>query len=206
MQKQIQFKYCIQIALLSFSNHPFSPISGERQLPTHFVYSLLWYLYHICSCASILFFNVCTVLIAVFPDSVFLSPILWLSPLKNRLHWLFVHVRPIYLFLSKHYRSHYLTFYSYAMIRSNMTKGQNRWKWNPVWFLQLCLYSSAFLQMVVNMSPVSAQPYASTQELFTLHSGETVDSSLTSLKSENLYLIVETDGKCENGDLSFTLK
>ena len=56
------------------------------------------------------------------------------------------------------------------------------------------------------MSPVSAQPYASTQELFTLHSGETVDSSLTSLKSENLYLIVETDGKCENGDLSFTLK
>ncbi|MBR6173682.1 MAG: hypothetical protein IKQ49_11035 [Eubacterium sp.] len=44
------------------------------------------------------------------------------------------------------------------------------------------------------------------KELFTLHSGETVDSSLTSLKSENLYLIVETDGKCENGDLSFTLK
>lgn len=43
------------------------------------------------------------------------------------------------------------------------------------------------------------------KELFTLHSGETVASSLISLKSETLYVIVETDGKCENGDLSFSL-
>ena len=44
------------------------------------------------------------------------------------------------------------------------------------------------------------------KELFTLHSGESADASLTPLKSGTLYVIIETNGKCENGDLSFSLK
>ena len=44
------------------------------------------------------------------------------------------------------------------------------------------------------------------KELFTLHSGESADAFLTPLKSGTLYVIIETDGECENGDLSFSLK
>ena len=43
------------------------------------------------------------------------------------------------------------------------------------------------------------------KELFYLSSGETVESSLSPLKDGTLYVIIETDGKCENGDLSFSL-
>lgn len=44
------------------------------------------------------------------------------------------------------------------------------------------------------------------KELFTLNSGEAKEFTLTPLKSGTLYVIIETNGKCENGDLSFSLK
>jgi len=44
------------------------------------------------------------------------------------------------------------------------------------------------------------------KELFTLSSNETIGSSIDSLKEGTVYVIVETDGKCENGDLQFSLE
>ena len=44
------------------------------------------------------------------------------------------------------------------------------------------------------------------KELFTLKSNETIESSIDSLKEGTIYVIVETDGKCQEGDLSFSLE
>ena len=43
------------------------------------------------------------------------------------------------------------------------------------------------------------------KELFSVSSGENIDSSFEALEKGTLYIIVETDGKAEGGDFSFTL-
>ena len=43
------------------------------------------------------------------------------------------------------------------------------------------------------------------KELFSVSAGENVDSSFEALEKGTLYIIVETDGKAEGGDFSFTL-
>ena len=44
------------------------------------------------------------------------------------------------------------------------------------------------------------------RELFTLKSNETLTSSINSLKEGTVYVIIETDGKCQDGDISFSLE
>ena len=44
------------------------------------------------------------------------------------------------------------------------------------------------------------------KELFSLNGKESVSSSLEDLKEGKVYIIIETDGRCENGSLSFKLK
>ena len=44
------------------------------------------------------------------------------------------------------------------------------------------------------------------KELFTVGADEKVDSSLETLEKGTLYIIIETDGKCEGGDFSFSLE
>ena len=43
------------------------------------------------------------------------------------------------------------------------------------------------------------------QELFTLKEGETVSEKAGKIQKGKVYIIVETDGKCEGGKLSFNL-
>ncbi len=43
-------------------------------------------------------------------------------------------------------------------------------------------------------------------EWFTLKGGDSVSASLTDLSEGKGYIIIETDGKCENGKLSFEVK
>ena len=42
-------------------------------------------------------------------------------------------------------------------------------------------------------------------ELFSVHAGEEVDSSVNALRKGTVYVIVETDGACENGSFDFTV-
>ena len=44
------------------------------------------------------------------------------------------------------------------------------------------------------------------KELFTVGADEKVDSSLEALEKGTLYIIIETDGKAEGGDFSFSLE
>lgn len=44
------------------------------------------------------------------------------------------------------------------------------------------------------------------KELFSLKSGEQVESGLDTLEKGTLYVIIETDGKCEGGDFDFSLE
>lgn len=44
------------------------------------------------------------------------------------------------------------------------------------------------------------------KELFTIKAGETVDSKIENLNSGKLYIIFETDGKCEEGKFEFELE
>ncbi len=44
------------------------------------------------------------------------------------------------------------------------------------------------------------------KELFTLQAGRTADASVRSLKEGTLYIIVEAENKCEDGDLTFALE
>ena len=44
------------------------------------------------------------------------------------------------------------------------------------------------------------------KELFSLNSGDTAEASLSPLKAGTLYVIIETEGSCENSDLRFSLK
>ena len=43
------------------------------------------------------------------------------------------------------------------------------------------------------------------KELFSVSAGNDVESSVGPIEKGELYIIVETDGKCEGGDLSFSL-
>ena len=43
------------------------------------------------------------------------------------------------------------------------------------------------------------------EKLFTLNAGDELTSSVNDLSSDTVYIIVETEGKCENGDLEFTV-
>ncbi|MCR5104867.1 MAG: hypothetical protein K6B68_10505 [Eubacterium sp.] len=43
------------------------------------------------------------------------------------------------------------------------------------------------------------------KELFSISDGEDVDSSLETLEKGTLYIIIETDGKAEGGDFSFSI-
>ena len=43
------------------------------------------------------------------------------------------------------------------------------------------------------------------KELFSISDGENVDSSLEALEKGTLYIIIETDGKAEGGDFSFSI-
>lgn len=42
--------------------------------------------------------------------------------------------------------------------------------------------------------------------LFSMKDGEVVSSSLEDLKEGKVYIIIETDGRCKNGSLSFKVK
>ena len=44
------------------------------------------------------------------------------------------------------------------------------------------------------------------KELFSLKNGESVEASLDKLKEGIVYIIVETDGQCENGSLEFNIE
>ena len=44
------------------------------------------------------------------------------------------------------------------------------------------------------------------KELFKLSDGEEINSSLKDLKEGTVYVIFETDGKCENGEFEFELE
>ncbi|MBQ9545043.1 MAG: hypothetical protein IJV00_07945 [Clostridia bacterium] len=43
------------------------------------------------------------------------------------------------------------------------------------------------------------------KELFSLHSGDELESSGGELPEDTVYIIVETDGSCQNGDLRFEI-
>ena len=43
-------------------------------------------------------------------------------------------------------------------------------------------------------------------ELFKVSAGEEIDSTLEGLEKGKLYIIIETDGKCEDGSFDFELK
>lgn len=43
-------------------------------------------------------------------------------------------------------------------------------------------------------------------ELFKLSAGESVNSKLENLPKGEMYIIVDTDGECENGDIEFRVK
>ena len=47
--------------------------------------------------------------------------------------------------------------------------------------------------------------YGTKQELFSISGGEEVDSHSGYVESGTVYIIVETDGKCENGDFQFSI-
>ena len=44
------------------------------------------------------------------------------------------------------------------------------------------------------------------EELFTIHGGEEVDSSLKDLAKGRIYIIIETDGRCEDGSFEFKIE
>lgn len=44
------------------------------------------------------------------------------------------------------------------------------------------------------------------KELFKIGEGETVESTLEGLEKGKIYVIVETDGKCENGSFKFEIE
>lgn len=44
------------------------------------------------------------------------------------------------------------------------------------------------------------------KELFSIGAGEKVEQTLNDLEQGKLYVIIETDGKCENGDFTFEVK
>ena len=44
------------------------------------------------------------------------------------------------------------------------------------------------------------------KELFSIKDGESKEGSLKDLKEGKIYVIVETDGKCENGEFEFELE
>ena len=44
------------------------------------------------------------------------------------------------------------------------------------------------------------------KELFSLKNGESVEASLDKLNEGTVYIIVETDGRCENGALEFNIE
>ena len=44
------------------------------------------------------------------------------------------------------------------------------------------------------------------KELFSLKNGENVEASLDKLNEGTVYIIVETDGRCENGALEFNIE
>ena len=43
-------------------------------------------------------------------------------------------------------------------------------------------------------------------ELFSLQNGESVEASFDKLNEGTVYIIVETDGRCENGELEFNIE
>lgn len=47
--------------------------------------------------------------------------------------------------------------------------------------------------------------YGTKQELFSISAGEELDSHGGYVESGTVYIIVETDGACQNGDFQFTL-
>ncbi|MBR5179901.1 MAG: hypothetical protein IKW90_14020 [Lachnospiraceae bacterium] len=44
------------------------------------------------------------------------------------------------------------------------------------------------------------------KELFSLKNGESIEASLDKLNEGTVYIIVETDGRCENGALEFNIE
>ena len=44
------------------------------------------------------------------------------------------------------------------------------------------------------------------KELFSIKNGESVEASLDKLSEGTVYIIVETDGRCENGTLEFNIE
>ncbi|MBQ6104795.1 MAG: hypothetical protein IJL03_02480 [Lachnospiraceae bacterium] len=44
------------------------------------------------------------------------------------------------------------------------------------------------------------------EELFTIHGGETADSSLGNLAKGKIYIIIETEGKCEGGSFKLNIE
>ena len=44
------------------------------------------------------------------------------------------------------------------------------------------------------------------KELFTLKNGESVEATLNKLNEGTVYIIVETDNRCENGELEFNIE
>ena len=47
--------------------------------------------------------------------------------------------------------------------------------------------------------------YGTKQELFSIYGGEEIDSHGGYVESGTVYIIVETDGNCQNGDFRFSL-
>lgn len=52
---------------------------------------------------------------------------------------------------------------------------------------------------------VSCDADGTKSELFTIHSGEEINSTFTLPASGTVYVIVQTNGKCQNGDLHFDI-
>ena len=65
------------------------------------------------------------------------------------------------------------------------------------------------LQYTAKLESGSATVYydshGTKEELFSISSGETLDSHGGYVESGTVYIIVETDGACENGDFQFSL-
>ena len=52
---------------------------------------------------------------------------------------------------------------------------------------------------------VSCDAGGTKSELFTIHSGEEINSAFTLPASGTVYIIIQTNGKCQNGDLHFDI-
>ena len=109
------------------------------------------------------------------------------------------------------YSSHYIAT---ALIQSNDSNSAfmdfYHFKGTIVFKLKIDKHSTGTINYSAKLSSGSITVYydsdGTKKEWFSLHNGESVESSLEGLNKGKVYIIIESDGQCENGELNFKVK